>query len=115
MPLPTGAETADVPVPTALTVATPIALVDFKVRLLDELDRLVGTDDTAHVGAGVRYRIVPREPLVTGTRYRVVVEGQLRPHPTDVAGATFRDAAVTFRTAGEKPPPPPKKKKRRRR
>ncbi|HWV37130.1 MAG TPA: hypothetical protein VN033_01515 [Vulgatibacter sp.] len=94
------------------------ALVDLRVRLLDEGGKLVPTRDRAAVGAGTVYEIRPAAPLITGTNYRIEIDGQHARRPSDVAGTSYLPQSFEFRTLGEKPPPPPppaKKSKRGRR
>jgi hypothetical protein len=97
----------------ALRIVSAHALVDLRVRLLDEAGRLVPAKDEAHVGKGTRYELHPSQPLTPGTVYRVAVDGQEGSNPVDVAAISFAPVTIAFRTAGEKPaPPPPQQKKR---
>lgn len=112
-----GPETPDVPVDASFELTSAIALADFRIRLLDETEKLVPSDDRADVSRGTRYRLAPREPLVPGSRYRLLVDGLHRPLPTGADGVAYGELSLAFRTAGEKPPPPPpppKKRQRRR-
>ena len=100
-----------------LELASPIALVDVRVRLFDESDRLLPSRDRVTVGKGTQVRIAPEEPLPPGSSFRVEIAGQLQPFPTGVDGKHFGGRTYRFHTTGEKPPPPPPpaKKQRRRR
>lgn len=109
----------DVPVfpGSVLELSSPIALVDFRVRLFDENDRLVPSRDRVTVGKGTEVRIVPETPLPPGSAFRLEIGGQLQAHPTGIGGAHFAGRTYRFHTTGEKPPPPPPpvQKQRRRR
>ena len=77
------------------------------MRLLDENGKLVPTRDRATVGTGTSYEVRPAQPLVTGTNYRIEVDGQRAREPSDVEGTSYAVRTFAFRTSGEKPPPPP--------
>lgn len=103
---------------SAIILTSEHALVDLRVRLLDEAGKLVPTRDRATIGAGTVYEVRPAAPLVTGTNYRIEIDGQQSRQPSDVAGTSYAPQSFAFRTLGEKPPPPPppaKKSKRGRR
>jgi len=97
---------------STIVVSSDHALVDLRVRLLDEGGKLVPTRDRATIGKGTVYEVRPAEPLVTGTAYRLEIDGQRQRQPSDVAGTAYAPQSFAFRTAGEKPapPPPPAKK-----
>lgn len=108
-PLPFSADlpTEGVAPESTIMLRSELALVDLRVRLLDENGKLVPTRDRATVGKGTSYEVRPAEPLVTGTNYRLEIDGQKARHPTDVEGTTYAVRTFAFRTSGEKPPPPP--------
>jgi len=81
------------------------ALADVRVRLFDEDDRAVPSTDHLELGQVTRYRLVPSEALVAGSRYKLVVDGLRSDYPTDPAGRGFAIAHIELRTAGEKPVP----------
>lgn len=105
----------EVPQPTALTITTNLQLRDFRIRIVDEGDRGLVSDDVSELAeTGNTYRIVFPEPLKTGYRYAVVVDSQSGGPIEDAAGRTHSDLRLPFKVAGErqKPPPPPKKRRR---
>lgn len=92
---------------STIVLSSELALVDLRVRLLDENGKLVPTRDRATVGKGTSYEVRPAQPLVTGTNYRIEIDGQRARNPADVEGTSYAVRTFTFRTSGEKPPPPP--------
>ncbi len=103
----------DVPPTAQLVLSSEEALVDLRIRLRDEAGSLVPSNDRATVGQGTLYELRPRDPLLPGTTYRLLIDGQRSPFAKDAAGQSYAPRTLTFRTAGEKPPPPPPAKKRR--
>ena len=89
-------------------------LADVRVRLFDESDRAIASHDRMVVGETVRYAILPAEPLVSGSRYSLVIDGLRAELATDDDGQQFRVVPIELATSGEKPPPPPKPTKKRR-
>ncbi len=102
-----------VPVPTAIVVSSTGALSIVRVRLFDEADKLVPSEDEARAGVGFRYELRPVVPLLPGSRYELRVDGDSGHGPAAPSGLRYRSATVTFSTEGEKPAPPPPPKKRR--
>ena len=117
LPITPGTRT-EVPQVQAIHVATNVGLHNYRIRLFDEADRAMVSDDTADDGAqGTRYDIVLAGPLKTGFKYSLVVEAETGPMFEDVTGRDHPDLRVDWIVAGEKekPPPPPKRPSRRRR
>ncbi|MBX5481523.1 MAG: hypothetical protein IRZ16_06740 [Myxococcaceae bacterium] len=118
VPLSDGAR-PEVPQLQKLTVTTNLPLKDFRLRIFDEADRAMVSDDTSELipDAGIRYQVVFPEPLKAGYRYALVMDAQTGPAMTDVAGNEHPDLRREFKIAGEreKPAPPPKQKRHRRR
>jgi len=115
IPLLPDTQNATIPAGAHFRLFSERALVDLRIKLVDEDGKLVPTRDRATVGAGTNYEIRPVEALVTGTRYRLVVDGQFQPYAKDVEGTSYSSRSFEFITEGEKPPPPPKVRTRRRR
>lgn len=115
LPLEAGSR-PEVPQLSKLQITTNLPLQDYRIRVFDEADRAVVSDDSAEaLPDRVRYDIVFPEPLKTGFRYTLVMDAQTGPQILDGLGRTHPDVRLEFRIAGEKEkPPPPKKKKRRR-
>jgi hypothetical protein len=110
----------EIPPARALLVETNLPLQNYRVRVFDEADRAMVSDDDAEDAdggvLGVRYRIEFPEPLKTGHRYAVVVDAQTGPELLDSLGRPHDDVRLEFRIAGEKVKPqqaPPKRRRRR--
>lgn len=92
-------------------IAAP--LTDYRLRVFDEADKVVPSDDVAHeADGGIDYQISFVDPLKPGKTYRLMVEAQLG---SQLDG--FKDAEVSFKVRGQSQPEPksakPGKKKRR--
>lgn len=98
-----------------LELRSSIGLRNYRVRLFDEAERaMVSDDDVEESDAGVLYRINLPQPLKTGFEYTLVVDAQTGTAFTDTQGRDVEELRATFQVAGEKEkPPPPAKKKRR--
>ncbi|HEX8706595.1 MAG TPA: hypothetical protein VF815_47620, partial [Myxococcaceae bacterium] len=94
-----------------------LGLRNYRVRLFDEVDRAMISDDTAEESPeGVVYRITLPTPLKSGHKYTLVLDAQTGTTFTDALGRELQDLRIEFQIAGEKEkdkPPEPKKKKRR--
>ena len=102
-----------------LEVRTNLELSNYRVRLFDEVDRALESDDEADTThESLVYRIQLKAPLKTGHRYSLSVDAQTGSAITDATGRTHPDQRLEFQVSGEKekPAPPPKKpvKKKRR-
>ncbi|NVJ01575.1 hypothetical protein HV824_26140 [Myxococcus sp. AM009] len=104
---------------TLLELRTTRPLKNYRVRLFDEADRaMVSDDDVEESEAGLVYRIQLPQPLKSGFKYTLVVEAQTGTAFTDGLGRDVDEFRQALQIAGEKekPAPPPKpagKKKRR--
>ena len=96
-----------------VSVWIPVVLADYRLRVFDEADRVVPSDDSAkETDGGIDYQVAFVEPLKSGRNYRLTIESQ--------SGQTldgFRDAELLFKVRGEiqrepKKPAGGKKKKR---
>jgi hypothetical protein len=107
----------EIPPARALLVETNLPLQNYRVRVFDEVDRgMVSNDDAEDTDGGIRYRIEFPEPLKSGHRYTVSVDAQTGPELLDSHGRAHDDVRLEFRIAGEKvkdQPPPPKRRRRR--
>lgn len=113
IPLLTDGPTEKIPPESTIRLRSERALTDLRVRLLDEAGKLVPTRDRGSVGEGTRYEIRPVEPLITGSAYRLIVDGQYERFAKDLEGTSYATLELHFRTDGEKPPPPPPPKPKR--
>ncbi|NOJ79247.1 hypothetical protein HNV28_13005 [Myxococcus xanthus] len=102
-----------------LELRTSSPLKNYRVRLFDEVDRaMVSDDDVEESETGLIYRIQLPQPLKSGFKYTLVVDAQTGTSFTDGLGRDVDEFRQTLQIAGEKekPAPPPKpagKKKRR--
>ncbi len=104
---------------TLLELRTTRPLKNYRVRLFDEADRAMISDDTVEeTDTGLVYRIQLPQPLKTGFKYTLVVDAQTGTAFTDALGRDVDEFRQTLQIAGEKekpaPPPKPSGKKKRR-
>lgn len=110
-----GGEQPEIEPVSALEVTSNLPLRNYRVRLFDEVDRAMVSDDVAEeTDGGIRYQIALPSPLKTGHKYTVVLDPQTGPEFTDAQGRAYAEKRVTMKVAGEKEKPPPPKKRRRR-
>lgn len=106
----------EIPPADALVVSTNLALTNYRIRLFDEIDKaMVSDDEPAERADGLGYRIQLPAPLKTGHGYSLVIDAQTGDAILDAQGRAHPEQRLEFRIAGEKekPPPPPKKRRRR--
>jgi len=99
-----------------LELRSTLALRNYRIRLFDEVERAMISDDTAEESeAGLRYRISLPTPLKAGFKYTLVVDAQTGTSILDAQGRELADLRIPFQVAGEKEkePPAPSKKRRR--
>lgn len=117
--IPLGLDEKPLIEPTSvLELRSTVPLRNYRVRLFDEAERAMVSDDVADESdSGLVYRIGLPEPLKTGFEYTLVVDAQTGSAFTDALGREVDELRTTFQVAGEKekpkPPPPPAKKKRK--
>ncbi|MGA9524851.1 MAG: hypothetical protein WBV82_25555 [Myxococcaceae bacterium] len=102
----------------SLELVGNLPLENYRVRVFDEADRAMVSDDSAEdLDGGFRYRIQFPEPLKTGHRYALVVDAETGSQLRDAWGREHPDYRRDVQIEGEKqkPPPPERKSKRRRR
>ena len=102
---------------SSLELRSSQALRNYRVRLFDESDRALVSDDTAEESSdGLLYRISLPTPLKSGHGYVLVIDAQSGTSMTDAQGREIADIRMPFQVSGEKekPPPPPAKKRRSR-
>jgi hypothetical protein len=94
-----------------LDVRIPAPLRDYRVRVFDDSDRVVPSDDTAkEADGGIDYEVVFTEPLKTGRKYRLTVEAQRG----EVIDDHYKDAERELKVRGEIEKPAGSKKKSKR-
>ncbi|WP_426752200.1 hypothetical protein [Myxococcus sp. Y35] len=117
--VPLAPDEASVIEPTSLLeLRTTRPLKNYRVRLFDEADRaMVSDDEVEETDAGLIYRIHLPQPLKSGFKYTLVVDAQTGTAFTDGLGRDVDEFRQTLQIAGEKekpaPPKPASRKKRR--
>ena len=114
--VPTGDSEPPLVEPTqALELRTDLGLRNFRVRLFDEADRALVSDDVAEVSeSGLVYRMSFPEPLRPGHAYVLAVEPQTGPLMEDALGRPVPEQRFELRVAGEKEKPAPARPGRKR-
>ncbi len=113
-----GLETPVVAPARQLVVESNRPLHNARIRVLDEQDRALESDDVPEEGpTALRYRITLLRPLEPGHRYAVLVDAQSGATFDDGSGREVPEQRLEFRTSGERerPKPPPPHRKRRHR
>ena len=111
-----GLETPVVSPARQLLLESNRPLHNVRIRVLDESDRALESDDVPEESAtGLRYHIGLLHPLEPGHRYAVLVDAQSGATFDDGFGKEVPEQRLEFRTGGEreKPKPAPPKRKRR--
>jgi hypothetical protein len=92
-----------VPVTRALLIAANLPLRNYRLRILDELDRTLASDDVPEdTLAGLRYQVVLLAPLRLGHRYTVLLDAQSGVTLDDGNGRALPEQRFEFRTEGER-------------
>ena len=113
-----GLETPVVSPSRLLLVESNRPLHNVRIRVLDEQDRALESDDVPEETPGaLRYHIDLSKPLEPGHRYAVLVDAQSGATFDDGSGKAVPEQRLEFRTGGERerPKPPPPHRKRRHR
>lgn len=97
-----------------LELRSTLPLRNYRVRLMDEADRAMVSDDSVtESDDGLVYRIHLPQPLKTGYSYTLVVDAQTGTAFQDSRGRDVDDLRAAFQIAGDKekpkPPAPPAK------
>jgi len=102
-----------------LELSTSTPLVNYRIRVFDEADRAMVSDDVAESSdEQLDYRISFHEPLKPGHRYTLVLDAQSGSAFSDLRGNEQTERRLELQVAGEREKLPAKKngaKKRRRR
>lgn len=106
-----GGSPAELGTAARLLVQLP-ALTDVRVRLFDEADRVLPSDDVLEpADGGLEVRIELAKPLRPGASYRLVVDAQLGAVISGPAGARFQDQELALKVLGTPEPEPKPGKK----
>ena len=111
-----GLETPVVSPARQLLVESNRPLHNVRIRVMDESDRALESNDVPEEVAGsLRYHIELLRPLDPGHRYAVLVDAQSGATFDDGSGKEIPEQRLEFRTGGERerPKPPPQRKRRR--
>ena len=111
-----GLETPVVPPARQLVVESNRALRNARIRVLDESDRALESDDVPEESpSALRYHVDLLKPLEPGHRYAVLVDAQSGATFQDDTGKEVPEQRLEFRTSGERerPKSPPPHRKRR--
>jgi hypothetical protein len=94
-----------------LELSTNIGLQNYRVRLFDEVDRAMTSDDQMEeLGDRIRYRIQFPTPLKAGHRYALVVDAQAGSAIADSTGRLYPDQRLEFSISGAREPDAPPKR-----
>lgn len=113
-----GSEKPSIDPTQRLELGTTMGLRNFRIRLFDEADRaMISQDSVEEDPAGLRYQIALPQPLKLGHRYALVLDAQTGASVLDTEGRMVPDQRFEFAIAGvkEKAAPPVAKSKRPRR
>lgn len=111
-----GLETPVVSPARQLLLESNRPLHNVRIRVLDESDRALESDDVPEESAtGLRYHIGLLRPLEPGHRYAVLVDAQSGATFDDGSGKEMPEQRLEFRTSGERerPKAAPQRKRRR--
>lgn len=109
-----------IPVTRILELTANLPLRNYRLRLLDELDRALPSDDVPEESpSGLRYHVTLLAALRPGHRYTVLLDPQSGATLDDGQGRPLPEQRLEFRTEGERekdlPPKrthPPKRRPR---
>jgi len=78
-------------------------LKNYRVRVFDDAERVLPSDDTANDADGqTLYRLHLSQPLRPGRRYALLLDAQSGPLLLDGFGRSHGDVRVEFKTSGER-------------
>lgn len=89
--------------PTAtLILEFPTRLRDYRVRLFDDRDLVLPSDDAATLtDGGLLYEVDLLQPLAPGRSYLLMVDGELGPQVLDQEGRAHEDVRLVLNVRGE--------------
>jgi hypothetical protein len=94
---------AVVPVTQSLDVTANLPLHNYRLRILDEIDRALASNDVPEeTPSGLRYHIALLTPLRSGHRYVVLLDAQSGATLDNGSGVAFDEQRFEFRTEGER-------------
>jgi len=100
-----------VPVTRILELTANLPLRNYRLRLLDELDRALASDDVPEeTPSALRYHVTLLAPLRPGHRYTVLLDPQSGATLDDGRGRPLAEQRFEFRTEGEREKEAPAKR-----
>lgn len=94
-----------------LQISANVALRNFRIRLFDEIDRaMVSNDELEDLGERVRYRIDLPTPLMAGHSYTLVLDAATGSAVSDADGRVYPDQRLEFDIVGTREPDRPEPK-----
>ena len=91
------------PVTQSLDVTASLPLHNYRLRILDELDRALASDDSPEeTRGGLRYHIALLAPLRSGHRYTVLLDAQSGATLDNGNGVALNEQRFEVRTEGER-------------
>ena len=91
------------PVTQALDLTATLPLHNYRLRILDELDRALASDDIPEATSnGLRYHVALISPLRSGHRYTVLLDAQSGATLDDGNGVPVNEQRFEFHTEGER-------------
>ncbi len=91
------------PATQALDFTANLPLHNYRLRIVDEIDRTLASDDVPEdVPGGLRYHVRLLAPLRAGHRYTVALDSQSGTTFDDGKGAALNEQRFEFRTEGER-------------
>jgi hypothetical protein len=99
------------PVTQALELTANLPLHNYRLRIFDEIDRALASDDVPEeTPAGVRYHVTLLSPLRSGHRYAVLLDAQSGATLDNGSGGALNEQRFEFRTEGEREKEAPPKR-----
>ena len=91
------------PATQVLDFVANLPLHNYRLRVFDEIDRALASDDVPEkVPGGMRYHVKLLAPLRAGHRYTVAVDSQTGTTFDDGRGSALNEQRFEFRTEGER-------------
>jgi hypothetical protein len=91
------------PATQVLDFTANLPLHNYRLRILDEIDRALASDDIPEdVPGGLRYHVRLLAPLRAGHHYTVALDSQTGTTLEDGTGSALNEQRFEFRTEGER-------------
>jgi hypothetical protein len=91
------------PVVQTLLITSNLPLHNYRLRILDEIDRALASNDVPEeTASGLRYHVALLSPLRPGHRYTVLLDAQSGATLDDGRGIALNEQRFDFRVEGER-------------